>query len=101
LTSPSKKCWKQLLPFSADRPISLYNLGYSYLNHNQEPTDLEELISNFRLSSFSLNLSLKGRPSMRIRGSLQWAHLAHKVDNLQAIRHLPQVGIPVDSDLAS
>ena len=83
---------------SADRPISLYNLGNSYLHRfksNQEPTDLEESISNFRLSS----LSFKGLPSTRIGGSLQWAHLAHKLDNLesaseaydQAIRLLPQV----------
>jgi tetratricopeptide (TPR) repeat protein len=83
---------------SPDRPIFLYNLGHSYLfryESNQEPTDLEESISNFRVSS----LSLKGQPNMRIRGSLQWAHLAHKHDNLesaseaydQAIRLLPQV----------
>jgi CHAT domain-containing protein len=83
---------------SAARPISLYNLGKSYLNRFkkfQEPTDLEESISNFRLSS----VSLKGLPSMRIRGSLQWAHLAHEHDHLgsaseaydQAIGLLPQV----------
>jgi CHAT domain-containing protein/tetratricopeptide (TPR) repeat protein len=80
------------------RPICLHHLGNSYLNRfktNQEPTDLEESISNFRLSS----LSPKGQPSLRIKGSLQWARLAHDLDNLQsaseaydqAIRLLPQV----------
>ena len=83
---------------SADRPLILNNLGESYLyrfRSNQEPADLEESISSFRLSS----LSLKGLPSERIQGSLQWAHLAHEVGNLgsaseaydQAIRLLPQV----------
>jgi tetratricopeptide (TPR) repeat protein len=83
---------------SPDRPSCLYNLGNSYFFRfisNQEPTDLEESFSNLRLSSFSLN----GRPSMRIQGSLQWAHHAHKLGNLesasegydQAIRLLPQV----------
>ena len=85
-------------PDSVDRPICLSNLGESYLyrfTSKHELTDLEESISNFRLSS----LSLKGLPSTRIRGSLQWAYLAHKHDNLgsaseaydQAIRLLPQV----------
>ena len=82
----------------SSRPIFLENLGYSYLfryRSNQKVTDLEESISNFRLSS----LSLKGLPSVRINGSLHWAHLAHSLDNLgsaseaydQAIRLLPQV----------
>ena len=47
---------------SAERPVSLNNLGYSYLHgltSNQELTDLEEAISNFRLSS----LSLRGLPT--------------------------------------
>jgi tetratricopeptide (TPR) repeat protein len=83
---------------SPGRPRSLYHLGLSYsyrFESNQEPTDLEESISNYRLSS----LSLKGLPSVRIRGSLQWALLAHNRDNLesaseaydQAFRLLPQV----------
>ena len=86
---------------SPDRPILLNNLGDSYLSRsletNQESrvTDLEESISNFRISSLCLN----GLPSARIRGSLQWAHIAHTLGILrsasvaydQAIRLLPQV----------
>ena len=83
---------------SSHRPICLYFLGESYLyrfKNSQEPTDLEESISNFRLSSLSLN----GLPSTRIRGSLQWAHLAHDLHDFgsaseaydQAFRLLPQV----------
>ena len=83
---------------SAGRPICLNNLGNSYLNRfriNQNPADMEDSISNFRLSS----LSLKGLPSTRMSGSLQWAHLAHDLNDLksaseaydQAIRLLPQV----------
>ena len=82
---------------SAGRPIGLNNLGNSYLNRfgsNQNPTDLEESISNFRLSSLS-----QGTTKQRIRGSLLWAHLAHNLNSLesasegydQAIRLLPQV----------
>jgi hypothetical protein len=83
------------------------NFGNSYVyrfRSNQESADLEESISNFRLSS----LSLKGLPSTRITGSLQleWAQLAHTLHNLesaseaydQAIRLLPQVAwIGVDA----
>ena len=80
---------------SADRPLFLYSLGHSYNFRKNQPTDLEESISNFRLSS----LSLKGLPSLRIMGSLHWACLAHKGNNLvsaseaydQAFRLLPQV----------
>ena len=83
---------------SAQRALCLNNLGLSYLyrfGSNQELTDLEESISNFRLSS----LSLKGLPSLRIMGSLQWARLCHKFGNLgsaseaydQAIGLLPRV----------
>ena len=83
---------------STQRPLFLNNLGRSYLRRftsNREPNDLVESISNFRLSAISLN----GLPSTRIQGSLQWAHLAHNLDNLgsaseaydQAFRLLPKV----------
>ena len=80
---------------SPDRPKFLNHLGDSYLLRDREPNDLEESISNFRLSSRSPN----GLPSLRIRGSLEWARLAHKHDTLesaseaydQAIHLLPQV----------
>ena len=85
----------------ADRVRSLYNLGLSYLlrygsNQGPGPSDLEESISHFRLSSLCLN----GLPSIHIKASLRWAYLAHKLDNNlvsaseaydQAIRLLPQV----------
>ena len=83
-----------------DRATLLYNLGDTYLdrckiNDGPGPNDLEESISNFRLSSLCLN----GIPSKRIKGSLEWARLSHKFNNLvsaseaydQAIRLLPQV----------
>ena len=84
---------------SPDRALYLSNLGDSYLlrfRSNQEPDDLEKSIINFRLSSLSLN----GLPSTRIKGSLEWARLAHKLNNNlgtaseaydQAVRLLPQV----------
>ena len=84
-------------PDSPDRTSSLNNLGVSYLfryRSNHEPSDLEKSIANFHLSSLS-----HGMPSMRIRGSLEWARLSHQFDDLvsaskgydQAIRLLPRV----------
>ena len=83
-----------------DRATTLNNLGDSYLyryesNQGPGPSDLEESISNFRLTSLCLN----GMPSMRISGSLKWARLSHKFNNFvsasegydQAISLLPQV----------
>ena len=60
---------------SPHRQVCLYHLGDSYLRRfkiNREPADLKASISNFRLTSHSL----KGLPSLRIQGSLRWAHLA-------------------------
>ena len=85
-------------PDSSARAASLLRLGLSYLSRyisNRELTDLEESISNFRLSS----LSLKGLPSTRIKASLLWARMAQDLNNLesaseaydQALRFLPQV----------
>ena len=65
-------------PDCADQPLFLYSLGHLYFFRKNQPTDLEESISKFRLSS----LSLKGLPSLRIMASLYWPCLAHKGNNL-------------------
>ena len=80
-------------PLDSPLPLGSFVLVVSEVIKN--PLIWKSQFLNFRLSS----LSLKGLPSMRIQGSLQWARLTHNRDNLesaseaydQAFRLLPQV----------